>query len=135
MNHICTDTLSERHGEDKRWSDRRVVEVPARLMWKDQRGTPRFASVIVRDVSEFGAYVESRSPLCLPLFRLVHLQLERAANRSEWLPDSLQQGGRMLSAVYRVSPPSPGSPHGFGLRMMVDPRRAAAGAGPNRATA
>lgn len=135
MKHIRTDTAPSRPGQEKRWADRRVVEVPARLTWKDQRGATRFASVIVRDVSEFGVYVESRSPLSLPLFRLVQLQLERSAITGESLPDSLQQGGRVLSAVYRVSPPSPGSRQGLALRLMVDPRRAARGAAMNRATA
>lgn len=135
MKHIWTDTLPNRPGQDKRLAARRVVEVPARLTWKDQRGTARFASVMVRDVSEFGVYVESRSPLSLPLFRLVQVQLERAAIRDECLPASLQQGGRVLSAVYRVSPPSPGSQQGLALRLMVDPRRAAQAAVANRATA
>jgi hypothetical protein len=135
VKHIWTDALPKRPGQDKRWTDRRAVEVPARLTWKDQRGATRFASVIVRDVSAFGVYVESRSPLSLPLFRLVQVQLERAAIKGECLPDSLQQGGRVLSAVYRVSPPSPSSRQGFALRLMIDPRRAAPAAVVNRATA
>jgi hypothetical protein len=135
MKQIRTGSLTECAGQDRRWTVRRAVDLPARLTWKDQRGATRFASVVVRDVSEFGVYVESRSPLPLPLFRLVQLQLERASIRSECLPDSLQQGGRVLSAVYRVSPPSPSSPQGLALRLMVDPRRASAGAVLHRATA
>jgi hypothetical protein len=41
-----------------------------------------------------------------------------------------------LSAVYRVSPPKPGGqPQGLALRLMVDPRRRAAGVEDARATA
>ena len=135
MKHIWTDTLPKRPGHNKRSADRRAVELPARLTWKDQRGATRFASVIARNVSEFGVYVESPSPLSIPLFRLVQLQLERSAIKGECLPESLQQGGRVLSAVYRVSPPSPTSRQGLALRLMVDPRRAATDAVLNRATA
>ena len=42
----------------------------------------------------------------------------------EAVPDMLQQG-RVLSAVYRVSPPSASQPQGLALRLMVDPRRIA----------
>jgi len=101
------------------------VTLPARLTWKDQRGATRFATVVVRNVSDIGAYVECQSPVSIPLFRLVQVQLERDARESGALPDVLQQG-RILSAVYRVIPPSPSSPQGFALRLMVDPRRAAA---------
>jgi len=135
VKHIWTDTLPKRPGHNKRSADRRAVELPARLTWKDQRGATRFASVIARNVSEFGVYVESPSPLSIPLFRLVQLQLERSAIKGECLPESLQQGGRVLSAVYRVSPPSPTSRQGLALRLMVDPRRAATDAVLNRATA
>lgn len=135
MKHIWTDTLPKRPGQNKRSADRRAVELPARLTWKDQRGATRFASVIARNVSEFGVYVDSPSPLSIPLFRLVQLQLERDALKGECLPESLQQGGRVLSAVYRVSPPSPTAWQGLALRLMVDPRRAARDAVLNRATA
>ena len=41
------------------------------------------------------------------------------------LPEALRQG-RILSAVYRVSPGNAsGRPQGLALRLMVDPRRAA----------
>jgi hypothetical protein len=36
------------------------------------------------------------------------------------------QHGRVLSAVYRVSPPSGSQPQGLALRLMVEPRRAVA---------
>lgn len=135
MKHIWIDTSPRRPHHDKRWADRRAIEVPARLTWKDQRGASRFASVIARNVSEFGVYVESPTPLSIPIFRLVELQFDRNAIKGEDVPASLQQGRRVLSAVYRVSPPSPTSRQGFALRLMVDPRRATTDTVLNRATA
>jgi hypothetical protein len=99
------------------------VMLPARLTWKDQRGSTRFASVITRDVSEFGVFVECQSPISITRFRLVQFQLERDVREMEGLPDSLRQG-RLLSAVYRVHPPTrSGARQGLALRLMVDPRR------------
>jgi hypothetical protein len=77
---------------------------------------------MTRDVSDFGVYVECQSPVSIPLFRLVQFQLERVDRDSEKLPGSLQQG-RVLGAVYRVSPPSASRPQGLALRLMIDPRR------------
>ena len=111
--------------DEKRSSQRRTVAVPARLTWKDQRGTTRFASVVTRDVSHSGVYVECQSAVSIPLYRLVQFQLEREAREAEALPESVRQG-RVLSAVYRVSPATrSGRPQGLALRLMVDPRRAA----------
>jgi hypothetical protein len=111
--------------QDKRSSERRPVALPARLTWKDQRGTTRFATVMTRDVSEFGVYVECQSAVSIPLYRLVQFQLEREVRDGDRLPSALRQG-RVLSAVYRVSPPSPSVRQGFALRLMVDPRRSSA---------
>ena len=111
-----------RTNDNKRAVERKSVALPARLTWKDQRGATRFASVIARNVSQFGVYVECQSPVSIPLFRLVQFQLERDVRESDALPGSLQQG-RVLSAVYRVTPPSPSRPQGFALRLMVDPKR------------
>ena len=86
----------------ERAAERRNVELPARLTWKDQRGTTRFASVVTRNVSEFGVYVECQSGVSIPLFRLVQFQLERDVREGDALPATLRQG-RVLSAVYRVS--------------------------------
>ena len=123
MKHIWTDTSSpERTDANKRGAERRVVALPARLTWKDQRGTTRFATVVARNVSDFGVYVECPSPVSIPLFRLVQFQLERDVRDANALPDTLHQG-RVLSAVYRVSPPSASQPQGLALRLMVDPRR------------
>jgi len=122
---IGTDKLMPVAVDDKRASERRPVQVPARLMWKDQRGTTRFASVLTRDVSELGVYVECQSAVSIPLYRLVQFQIERdirdASNQP--LPMALRQG-RILSAVYRVTPGTPAGRQGLALRLMVDPKRA-----------
>ena len=128
MKHIWTTPEPPKRPEtdkNKRSAERRAVELPARLTWKDQRGATRFANVVARNVSEFGVYVECRSAVSIPLFRLVQFQLEREVREGDRLPVALRHG-RVLSAVYRVSPPSSGKTQGFALRLMVDPRRAAA---------
>jgi hypothetical protein len=118
-----------------RSAERRAVTLPARLMWKDQQGTTRFASVTTRNVSEFGVYVECQTPVSIPLYRLVQFQLERDVREMDGLPRSLRQG-RVLSAVYRVSPRSKSVPQGLALRLLVEPRRNAMdGARIERATA
>jgi hypothetical protein len=68
--------------------------------------------------------VECQSPVTIPLFRLVQFQLERNAGGGDALPAALQQG-RVLSAVYRVSPPSGSRPQGLALRLMIDSRQVA----------
>jgi len=121
--------------EDKRAGKRRALALPARLTWKDQRGATRFASVVMLNVSEHGVYVECQSAVSIPLFRLVQFQLEREVRESDLLPEALREG-RILSAVYRVSPANTsGAPQGLALRLMVDPRRRAAEAADVRATA
>ena len=108
---------------DKRLSERKDICIPARLTWKDQRGTTRFVSGVTRNVSEYGVYVECQSPVSIPVFRLVQFQLERTVRSSDGLPSSLRSG-RVLSAVYRVSPASKfGTPQCLALRLMVDPKR------------
>ncbi len=128
MKHIWTDELPKRPGTTTtRAAERKPIALPARLTWKDQRGMTRFATVVTKNVSEYGVYVECQSPVSIPLFRLVQFQLERDVRSTDALPESLQQG-RILSAVYRVSPPSSTNPQGLALRLMVDPRRAATSA-------
>ena len=113
-----------RTAAEKRTSERRAVTLPARLTWKDQRGATRFASVVTRDVSEFGVYVECVSAVSIPLYRLVQFQLEREGRDAERLPGVLRQGGRILSAVYRVKSATPsGGRQCLALRLMVDPKR------------
>jgi hypothetical protein len=108
---------------DKRVAERTTINIPARLTWKDQRGTTRFMSAVTRNVSEYGVYVECQSPVSIPLFRLVQFQLERAVRGTDELPPSLRSG-RVLSAVYRVSQgTTSGRPQCLALRLMVDPKR------------
>lgn len=118
---------------DKRVAERRSVSLPARLTWKDARGTMRFASAIARNVSEFGVYVECPTPVSIPLYRLVQVQIERDGVPTSAIPSALMRG-RVLSAVYRVSPASMTKRQGLALRLMVDPRTIAV-VEPTRATA
>lgn len=110
----------------ERSSERRCVTLPARLTWKDASGAVRFVSVMTRDVSEAGVFVECEAGTAIPLFRLVHLQVERSARGGEALPLKIREG-RVLSAVWRVAPcrRSTGTPSGYALRFLVEPRFAA----------
>jgi len=105
-----------------RSAERHHVALSARLTWKDASGAVRFASVVTRDVSEAGVWVETNGPAAIPLYRLVHVQLERGARELAGVPDRLRQG-RVLSAVWRVGPcrRSTGTPEGYALRFLVDP--------------
>ena len=107
----------------QRVAERRPVTLPARLTWKDHRGATRFASVVTRDVSEYGVFVECQTPVSIPLYRLVQFQLERDVRDADPLPASLRHG-RVLSAVYRVTSTGPSSGRqGLALRLMVEPKR------------
>lgn len=110
-----------------RIGNRRKVRVPGRLTWRDASGTLRFVSVMTRDVSDVDAFVECQVPASIPLYRLVHFQIERPARDSGELPPSLQTG-KVLSAVYRIGPykSSTGTPQGYALRLLVDPARSVA---------
>lgn len=113
------------HGktEKQRSSERVTMAVPARITWKDASGAVRFASVVTRDVSDAGVFVECEAGAAIPLYRLVHLQIERGASASHQLPPRLREG-RVLSAVWRVAPcrRSTGTPSGYALRFLVDPQ-------------
>jgi hypothetical protein len=100
---------------------RKKVSVPARLTWRDGSGALRFVSVVMRDVSEVDAFVECQVPASIPLYRLVHFQVERPVRDGE-LPSALREG-KVLSAVYRVGPykTSTGTPMGYALRLLVEP--------------
>jgi hypothetical protein len=113
----------------QRIGQRRSLRVPGRLTWRDASGTLRFVSVVTRDVSDVDAFVECQVPASIPLYRLVHFQIERPARECADLPAALQQG-KVLSAVYRVGPyrSSTGTPQGYALRLLVDPSQSAASA-------
>ena len=134
MKQTWTEPRAKRADSNQRNGERHAITLPARLTWKDQRGTTRFATVVTRNVSEFGVYVECQSPVSIPLYRLVQFQLERDVREADALPGALQQG-RVLSAVYRVTPPSSSQPQGLALRLMIDPKQRAVAVEPARATA
>jgi hypothetical protein len=112
------------HGKSmKPRAERVALTVPARITWKDASGAVRFASVMTRDVSDAGVFVECDAGAAIPLYRLVHLQVERSSNMNQQLPSRLREG-RVLSAVWRVAPcrRSTGTPSGYALRFLVDPQ-------------
>jgi hypothetical protein len=120
----------------QRIGNRKKVRVAGRLTWRDATGTLRFVSVMTRDVSDVDAFVECQVPASIPLYRLVHFQIERPSRESGELPAALQQG-KVLSAVYRVGPymSATGTPQGYALRLLVEPKRAAVPAAAREALA
>ena len=106
----------------ERIGQRRNVAVAGRLTWRAAAGALRFVSVITRDVSDVDVFVECQMPASIPLYRLVHFQVERPARDYSELPPALRQG-KVLSAVYRVGPykSSTGTPQGYALRLLVEP--------------
>ena len=108
-----------------RRAERRPVALPGRVTWKDSRGTTRFASVVTRDVSETGIFIEWNESTSIPLYRLVTFQLERDVRAADNLPSALRVG-KVLSAVYRAGEfqKSTGTPEGYGLRLLVEPSAA-----------
>ena len=99
-----------------------AMTLPARLTWKDANGAVRFTSVRTRELTDTGAVVECDSAVALPLYRLVHLQVEKSAREWVELPQPLRDG-RVLSAVWQVAPcrPATGTPGGYSLRFMTAP--------------
>jgi hypothetical protein len=109
----------------RRPAQRTQIVLRARLTWKDASGAVRFASVVTRDISNSGAFVVADTPISIPLYRLVHLQIERDVRGMVNVPERLREG-RVLSAVWRVGPSrrSTGTPDGFALRFLVEPAHA-----------
>jgi hypothetical protein len=105
-----------------RRAERRALAIPGRVTWKDSRGATRFASVMTRNISETGVFIEWSEAASIPLYRLVSFQLERDARNAEGVPPVLR-AGRVLSAVYRLGAvrKSTGTPEGYGLRLLVEP--------------
>jgi hypothetical protein len=110
-----------------RMAERRPVQVSGQIVWKDVRGTTRLCRVVTRDVSETGVAVECVNGMPIPLYRLVYLQVDRNDRHHAELPEPLRRNA-VLAAVYRVSPCSEetGMPGGYALRLLVEPRTAAA---------
>ena len=109
-----------------RIGDRRQLRIQGRLTWRDAGGALRFVSVLTRDVSDVDAFVECQVPTSIPLYRLVHFQIERTGRERTELPSALRHG-KVLSAVYRVGPyrATSGTPHGYALRLLIEPGAAA----------
>jgi hypothetical protein len=109
---------------DKRASERLKIEVPGQIVWKDARGTTRMASVVTRDVSEHGVFVECLSGTPIPQYRLVYFQIDRDARTRTELPAALRKQN-VLAAVFRVGAcrQSTGVPSDYALRLLVEPER------------
>jgi hypothetical protein len=107
-----------------RIGNRLKMRIAGRLTWRDASGALRFVSVVTRDISDVDAFVECQVPTSIPLYRLVHFQIERPGRDGAELPAALQQG-KVLSAVYRVGPykSATGTPQGYALRLLVEPKR------------
>lgn len=118
---IATSQTSQA-GSRARIGDRRKIRVQGRLTWRDASGALRFVSVVTRDVSDVDAFVECQAPTSIPLYRLVHFQIERTGRECAELPAALLQG-KVLSAVYRVGPyrAATGTPQGYALRLLIEP--------------
>jgi len=127
-NLALSETIETLH---PRVGDRRRVAVAGRLTWRDTNGALRFASVVTRDVSDADVFVECQAPASIPKFRLVHFQVERAAQGRTDLPAVLR-AGKQLTAIYRVGPceASTGTPKGYALRLLNTPSKAKAAAAP-----
>jgi hypothetical protein len=109
---------------DKRAAERRRLEVPGQIVWKDARGTTRMASVVTRDVSEHGVCVECLSGTPIPQYRLVYFQIDRDSRHRPELPAALRKTS-VLSAVFRVGAcqQATGAPTEYALRLLVEPER------------
>jgi hypothetical protein len=112
---------------ERRLAERVRVEVPGQIVWKDARGKTQMAAVVTRDISESGVSIECRVNASIPLYRLVYFQVDRQARNRPDLPLALRRQS-VLSAVFRVGESSEltGRPLEYGLRMLVEPKPAAA---------
>jgi len=111
---------------DQRATERRRIQVPGQIVWKDHRGQTRMAAIVTKDVSEQGVSFESRTGLMVPLYRLVYFQIDRHVRNLPDLPAALRKQN-VLSAVFRIGACSEktGTPTEYALRLLVEPRAAA----------
>lgn len=102
------------------------MAVQGHLTWRDSRGATRFVTVVTRDVSDYGAFVECESPATIPLYRLVTLQLEGRIGEAASVPHELRVG-KVQCAVYRcvAADSDRGRRQGYALRLLIEPRRQA----------
>jgi hypothetical protein len=108
---------------DKRSTERRRIQVPGQIAWKDGRGQTRIAAVVTADVSEHGVKIECRSGVAIPLYRLVYFQIDKHLRNRADLPETLRKQS-VLSAIFRVGPSSEvtGAPTEYALRLLVEPQ-------------
>ena len=108
---------------DKRSTERRRMQVPGQIAWKDGRGQTRIAAVVTADVSEHGVRIECRSGVAIPLYRLVYFQIDKHLRNRADLPETLRKQS-VLSAIFRVGPSSEvtGAPTEYALRLLVEPQ-------------
>jgi hypothetical protein len=114
---------------EKRTAERRRVQVPGQIVWKDGRGQTCIAAVVTRDISEHGVSIECRTGLVVPLYRLVYFQVDKHARNRPDVPASLRKQS-VLSAVFRVGQSNDvtGTPTEYALRLLVEPPRTASAA-------
>ena len=74
---VVTPASQKSATQSKRIGNRQALRIPGRLTWRDASGALRFVSVVTRDVSDVDAFVECQVPASIPLYRLVHFQVER----------------------------------------------------------
>ena len=112
---------------ERRASERVQLSIPGQIVWKDSRGKTQMANVVTRDISESGVSIECRVNTSIPLYRLVYFQVDRNARNRPDLPLVLRRQ-TVLSAVFRVGASSEvtGRPVDYGLRLLVEPKSAAA---------
>lgn len=129
MEHMLRLVQGKGGGIEKRSAERRRVQVPGQIAWKDGRGQTCMAAVVTRDVSEHGVSIECRTGLVVPLYRLVYFQVDKHARNRPDVPASLRKQS-VLSAVFRVGASSDvtGTPTEYALRLLVEPQRKAAAA-------
>ena len=108
---------------EKRTSERRRMQVPGQIVWKDHRGQTQMASIVTRDISEYGVSFVCRTSLMVPLYRLVYFQVDRHMRNHPELPATLRKQN-ILSAVFRVGQASDrtGTPTEYALRLLIEPK-------------
>jgi hypothetical protein len=68
-------------------------------------------------------FVECEAGAAIPLYRLVHLQVERGVGLNHQLPTTLREGGcSPRSGALAPCRRSTGTPSGYALRFLVDPQ-------------
>ena len=97
------------------------------------RACRQLLAYLLREIGIERRRIEDGQPVAdTMLSRLVHFQLERQGSEIPELPSAFQ-AGKILCAIYRVGPYSSatGTPQGYALRLLVDPRRSTVAVRPN----